>query len=214
MSGCRPTNSGASARIRLMSSLPQRRSILTLRPSVQPKSASACVNAETRASSTGSFSSPDTNTPIRRTRSPCCALATAGQAAALPSPAMNCRRRIRSPLVVREHSLAPIQRILGIGASTASVSRLDHRRVGSSVLCWCAPGCRPSWGHQVSGLLTRPYAPSGDLSGLLTRPYAPSGDLSGLLTRHQPAIGRHRLTPVSTRGFLWIAGILGIGCRA
>ena len=47
MSGCRPTNSCASARIRLMSTPPHRRSIRTLRPSVQPKPASARVNAET-----------------------------------------------------------------------------------------------------------------------------------------------------------------------
>jgi hypothetical protein len=41
MSGCKPTNSCASARIRLMSSPAQRRSIRTLQPSVQPKPASA-----------------------------------------------------------------------------------------------------------------------------------------------------------------------------
>jgi hypothetical protein len=47
MSGCKPTNSCASARIRLGSPPPHRTSIRTLRPSVQPKPASACVNAET-----------------------------------------------------------------------------------------------------------------------------------------------------------------------
>ena len=47
MSGCEPTNSCASALIRLMSPRPQRRSIRTSRPSLQPKPASACVNAET-----------------------------------------------------------------------------------------------------------------------------------------------------------------------
>jgi len=46
MSGCWPTNSCASASIRLMSPPAQRRSIRTLRPSVQPKSASALVNEE------------------------------------------------------------------------------------------------------------------------------------------------------------------------
>jgi hypothetical protein len=39
MSGCKPTSSCASARIRSMSPPPQRRSMRTLRPSVQPKSA-------------------------------------------------------------------------------------------------------------------------------------------------------------------------------
>ena len=48
MSGCSPTNSCASARIRLVSSPYHRRSIRTLRPSAQPKPASACVNAETK----------------------------------------------------------------------------------------------------------------------------------------------------------------------
>jgi hypothetical protein len=48
MSGCEPTNSCTSARIRLLSSRPHRRSIRTLRPSVQPESASARVNAESR----------------------------------------------------------------------------------------------------------------------------------------------------------------------
>jgi hypothetical protein len=43
----------------------------------------------------GSFSSPAVSTPTRRIRWPCCARATAGHAAVLPSPAMNSRRRIR-----------------------------------------------------------------------------------------------------------------------
>jgi hypothetical protein len=42
----RPTNSCADARVRLTSAPPHRSSIRTLRPSVQPRSASACVNAE------------------------------------------------------------------------------------------------------------------------------------------------------------------------
>jgi hypothetical protein len=46
MSGRKPTNSCASARIRLVSPPVDRKSIRTLRPSVQPKSASARVNAE------------------------------------------------------------------------------------------------------------------------------------------------------------------------
>ena len=56
LAGCRLTNSCASARIRLMSPPAQRRSIRTLRPLVQPKSASACVNAGRRALCSGSFS--------------------------------------------------------------------------------------------------------------------------------------------------------------
>jgi hypothetical protein len=99
MSGCRPTNSCARASMRLRSSPHHRRSIRTLRPSVQPRPASACVNAETQVFNTGSFSSPAESTPMRRTRSPCCARAASGHAAnALPRSVMNSRRRIiRSP---------------------------------------------------------------------------------------------------------------------
>jgi hypothetical protein len=41
------------------------------------------------------FPSPAKSTPMRGTRSPCCARAASGHAAVLPSPAMNSRRRIR-----------------------------------------------------------------------------------------------------------------------
>jgi len=45
----------------------------------------------------GSVSSSGISTPIRRTRSPCCASAASGHAAALPSPPMNYRRRAGHP---------------------------------------------------------------------------------------------------------------------
>ncbi len=85
MSGCRPTNSCASTRIRLMSSPPPRRSIRTLRPSVQPKPASACVNAETRSLRQGSgfvdwheqTDAPHAVALLRpRRQRPCCRCAT------------------------------------------------------------------------------------------------------------------------------------------
>ena len=62
---------------------------------VQPEPASACVNAERRGFHAGSFSSNDRSAPIRRIRSPCCACAASGHAAAPPSPAMNSRLFIR-----------------------------------------------------------------------------------------------------------------------
>jgi hypothetical protein len=65
MSGCERTNSCASARNRLVSSPHHRRSIRTLRPWVQPKSAIARVNAETIVFARGSSSSPDTSTSER-----------------------------------------------------------------------------------------------------------------------------------------------------
>src|SRR6516162_348105 len=97
MSGCRPTNSRASAPIRLASSPNQRRSIRTLRPSVQPKPESACVNTERCKVPLGSFSSNPLSTPMRRTRLPCCARTASGHAAAPPRSVMNSRRFIRSP---------------------------------------------------------------------------------------------------------------------
>jgi hypothetical protein len=97
MSECEPTNSCASARIRSVSSVAHRRSIRTLRPSVQPKSANACVNTERRAFASGSFSSYGMSTPMRGIRSRCCARPASGHATA-PSAAMNSRRRIGDPL--------------------------------------------------------------------------------------------------------------------
>jgi hypothetical protein len=94
-SGCRPTNSFANIGIQSTLPVAQRTSIRT-RPSVQPNSVSPCVNPERRAFPSGSLSPYAISTPMRRMRSPCCACATIGHAAALPSPAMNCRRLIES----------------------------------------------------------------------------------------------------------------------
>src|SRR5262249_27191223 len=58
-------------------------------PLAQPKSASACVNAERRGFPSGSFSSYPKSTPMRRTRSTCCARAANGHAAAPPRKVMN-----------------------------------------------------------------------------------------------------------------------------
>jgi hypothetical protein len=95
MSGCKPTNSCASARIRLVSP-PHRRAIRTLRPSVQPKSESACVNAERRSFPSGSFSSNPMSTPMRGTPL-CCARAASGHAAAPPRTVIPRREVLGSP---------------------------------------------------------------------------------------------------------------------
>jgi hypothetical protein len=60
-------------------------------PSVQPKSASACVNAE-MCLRQGIVFVVGMSTPMRRTRSPCCAFAASGHAAAPPRSVMNSRR--------------------------------------------------------------------------------------------------------------------------
>ena len=57
------------------------------------ESASACVNAETRRCPSGSFSSYTWSTPVRRTRSPCCARGHEHHAATPPSLAMKLRLR-------------------------------------------------------------------------------------------------------------------------
>ena len=54
-SGCRPTNSFANIRIRSTLPAAQRTSIRMLRPSIQPNSASPCVNWEKRAFPSGSL---------------------------------------------------------------------------------------------------------------------------------------------------------------
>jgi hypothetical protein len=70
----------------------QRTSTCTLPLSVQPNSASACLNAKMRAFPRGSFSSSPMSTPMRRTR-PGCARTASGHAAAPASLTMNSRRR-------------------------------------------------------------------------------------------------------------------------
>ena len=77
----------------------QRASIRTLRPSVQPSSCNPCRNAIRRRDDSGSVAGSPISTPMRRTRSLCCALAAGGHdTAAPPSNVMNWRRPIiRSP---------------------------------------------------------------------------------------------------------------------
>ena len=67
-------------------------------PSVQPRSRKLRARAATRACPSGSLSARLPSTLTRRSRSPCCAGAASGQAAAVPSPAMNSRRRRKMPI--------------------------------------------------------------------------------------------------------------------
>jgi hypothetical protein len=67
------------------------------RPSVQPKSASACLNAERLSFITGSVSSPNVSTPMRRTRSLCCAHAATG----IPPLHPSCLRGAATPAAYR-----------------------------------------------------------------------------------------------------------------
>jgi len=97
-SGARATVSATYLRTRSGSVAPQRISMRTLRPSVQPHCASVCANARTRLCCAGSSDERLVSTPMRRMRSRCCARAASGHAAAVPpTTVMNSRRVIRSP---------------------------------------------------------------------------------------------------------------------
>src|SRR5262245_12491558 len=92
-SGASATNSTACLRTSSALVPAQRMSICALRPSVQPNSASACSNALMRGLYSGSSAVEAKSTPTRRIRSPCCARAASGHAAAAPpSAASNFRR--------------------------------------------------------------------------------------------------------------------------
>ena len=98
-SGCMATNSFAKVRILLTSPPPQRTSVRRFVPSDQPKSASPCVNPKSWAFASGSFSSNDMSTPIRRDRSGFCASATNGHATvAPPSKLTNSRRLMQNAI--------------------------------------------------------------------------------------------------------------------
>src|SRR6516164_2184900 len=94
------------------------------------------MNAETPAFATGSFSSyGPMSTPMRRTRSPCCARAASGHAAAPPKSVMNSRRLMTSSPFVR----------------VAFVDRSSRKRIG--ILNWDFCKNQPAERHhlRVSG---------------------------------------------------------------
>ena len=75
-------------------------SISLLRPSIHPSFRSPSRNAATEDCPSWSLSAEEVRTPIRRTRSGCCARAASGDAAAaLPSSVMNSRRVLLDHLV-------------------------------------------------------------------------------------------------------------------
>src|SRR5262245_48846623 len=92
-SGASATNSAAYLRARSPSVAPQRMSICTLRPTSQPHCCRPWANAVWRACASGSSTAKVMSSPMRRTRSRCCARAASGHAAAAPpSSVMNARR--------------------------------------------------------------------------------------------------------------------------
>jgi hypothetical protein len=79
------------------------------------------------------------STPIRRTRSGCCARATSGHAAALPIPAMNSRRRIRDLLLIGGAYRAASCKETGVamGAPWARAFDFSRKRTGISLGTLC-----------------------------------------------------------------------------
>jgi hypothetical protein len=94
-SGASATNSAAYVRTRSTSPTPQRVTIRTLRPSVQPNSCSPCANAVTLAIDSGSSAAKFMSTPMIGSFAGCCARAASGHATvAPPIAAINSRRLI------------------------------------------------------------------------------------------------------------------------
>ena len=102
-SGASATNSAACLRARSSSTAPQRYSISTLRPTAQPNSCSPCRNPAIASDDCGSSAATSMSTPMRRTRSRCCALAARGHAAAAPPRKVMNSRRCRVAVIRLPH---------------------------------------------------------------------------------------------------------------
>src|SRR5262245_16550635 len=127
--------SNSAAYLRALSALPapQRKSIVTLRPTVQPNCCRLCKKTALRAWACGSSASRFTSTPMRRTPPGCCARAASGQvAAAPPSNDMNARRLMGAPPQARAeryHTVAQERRCASqqkLRADVADGSKLGH----------------------------------------------------------------------------------------
>jgi hypothetical protein len=106
-SGASPINSAAHERKRSALPSPQHVSTRKLLPSTHPRVFSPCKNVLRRTCPNGSSAPRFISTPIRRTRSGCCACAAAGKAIAeLAIPWMNSRRRMRLPFGAEDGTIA------------------------------------------------------------------------------------------------------------
>ena len=97
----------------------------TFRPTSQPDCYSPCRNAAYRTCATVSCAARDMSTPIRRTRSVCCARAVSGHAAAPPSRVMNCA----SP-----HSMTSSARAISVAGTSSPSAFAVLRLITSSYL--------------------------------------------------------------------------------
>src|SRR5215472_10046948 len=89
------TNSAAISAARELRPSAQRYSIVTVRPSIQPRSRSRCTKAATHWLIAKGVLEP--KNPMVRCFANCCARAASGHAAAPPTSVMNSRRLIASP---------------------------------------------------------------------------------------------------------------------
>src|SRR6516225_8127177 len=100
------------------------------------------------------------STPMRRTRSPCCAHAASGHAAAPPSPAMNSRRLISSIGFLRTE-LSKLGRALSpsvLGSKDTTPRGRQDRLLHCGISAPSADGFMAEMGHKhrISVLLTQP----------------------------------------------------------
>src|SRR5262245_7799346 len=119
-SGRNASNSAANLRALSALAAPQRKSIVTLRPTVQPNCCRPCKKAALRAWACGSSAGRLTSTPIRRIRSGCCARAATGHTAAPLSSVMKSRRFKPKPPVLPTERIAYLcegRRLLRCGIS-------------------------------------------------------------------------------------------------
>ena len=123
MSGASATNSVADLRSRSASSSPQRVSIRTLRPTLQPNSCRPWWNAAIRSWPSGLSAARFMSKPMRRMRSACCARAANDHAAILLNESMNSRRWIWI-------AMRPSRRG---HATEGTISHLDVLRCGISI---------------------------------------------------------------------------------
>ena len=85
------------------------------------------LHAVRRATHSGSFSARPLSTPIRRMRSPCCALAANGHAAVLPRSLMNSRRLIAPP-EAKDKTSYPLKLDYWKGLSVRAMSALGQKQ--------------------------------------------------------------------------------------
>ena len=147
-SGCRATSSFANRCIDSTSAVAQRVSIRMLRPSVHPSFWSSFRKAATLACPSASFSAYAISTPIRRTRSACCARAASGHAAAVPpSSVMNSRRLTSSIGLPPTCRVVPLTqsvcRMLSLLQGGWKVLGLDLNRSESNRVCCQSPPVLP-----------------------------------------------------------------------